>query len=199
MLDPDQRICGRGVLALRRAGIHVDLFPPEYMAQVEDQNREFSKDRVAAYEGASMKSVAAGAPPVIGLTLEKVELEPAPQWHWKFKCRMYWRNDGEQPLHLGMPRWIPAGIGLQGNAFAHRYQLWENNKWSTETLETVVAKDQQCRIWFGLDSDPKSIEIATTLFEKAGLGILAVPATETGKTMVDLRIRPRPVTFGSGT
>ncbi|MCI0722603.1 MAG: deaminase [Acidobacteria bacterium] len=44
-LDPDQRITGRGVLRLRRAGIAVDLFPPDLMAEVEELNRDFIRDR----------------------------------------------------------------------------------------------------------------------------------------------------------
>ncbi|MEW6419433.1 MAG: deaminase [Nitrospirota bacterium] len=44
MLDPDQRITGKGVLCLRRAGIAVDLFPPNLMAELEEPNRDFTKD-----------------------------------------------------------------------------------------------------------------------------------------------------------
>jgi pyrimidine deaminase RibD-like protein len=54
MLDPDQRITGRGILRLRRAGIAVDLFPPGLMAELEELNRDFIRDRTAS--GAQSRS-----------------------------------------------------------------------------------------------------------------------------------------------
>ena len=47
MLDPDQRITGKGVIRLRKARIEVDLFPAKLAEQLEDLNREFIKDREA--------------------------------------------------------------------------------------------------------------------------------------------------------
>jgi pyrimidine deaminase RibD-like protein len=43
MLDPNEKICGKGVRRLRKANIEVVMFPPDLMAQVEDQNREFER------------------------------------------------------------------------------------------------------------------------------------------------------------
>jgi pyrimidine deaminase RibD-like protein len=45
MLDPDDRISGRGQRTLRKAGIATELFPPDLMAEVEELNRDFVRDR----------------------------------------------------------------------------------------------------------------------------------------------------------
>jgi pyrimidine deaminase RibD-like protein/TPR repeat protein len=41
MLDPNEKICGRGLWHLRESGIETDLFPHEHMAVAEELNREF--------------------------------------------------------------------------------------------------------------------------------------------------------------
>jgi pyrimidine deaminase RibD-like protein/NTP pyrophosphatase (non-canonical NTP hydrolase) len=43
MLDPNEKICGKGVRLLRDANIETVLFPPDWAAQVEDQNRRFRR------------------------------------------------------------------------------------------------------------------------------------------------------------
>lgn len=55
-LDPDQRITGRGVIRLRRAGIAVDLFPPDLMAEIEELNRDFFREREALAAAAPSSS-----------------------------------------------------------------------------------------------------------------------------------------------
>ena len=46
MLDPDSRICGRGVRRLRDAGVEIQFFPPDLAAEVEDLNRSFTQAKI---------------------------------------------------------------------------------------------------------------------------------------------------------
>lgn len=57
MLDPDQRITGKGLLMLRKAGIAVDLFPPNLMAELEELNRDFTRDRETQAAGVAVPGI----------------------------------------------------------------------------------------------------------------------------------------------
>ena len=48
MLDPNDAIRGRGQLRLRQARIEIDVFDPDLMAQIEELNREFTRDQLGA-------------------------------------------------------------------------------------------------------------------------------------------------------
>jgi pyrimidine deaminase RibD-like protein len=50
MLDPDDRISGRGLRTLRKADIHTALFPADLMAEVEELNRDFIRERESAQQ-----------------------------------------------------------------------------------------------------------------------------------------------------
>jgi pyrimidine deaminase RibD-like protein len=48
VLDPNDAIRGRGELRLRDAGIEIARFDPDLMAQIEEVNREFTREQVGA-------------------------------------------------------------------------------------------------------------------------------------------------------
>ena len=48
ILDPDERVHGRGQMRLRKANIATDFFPSDLMAQIEELNRDFIRDRESA-------------------------------------------------------------------------------------------------------------------------------------------------------
>jgi len=66
ILDPNQLICGRGIRYLREHGVDVDLFPSEFMATVEDQNRDFTRDQ----KRAASLPIEAGQKPLINPRFE---------------------------------------------------------------------------------------------------------------------------------
>src|SRR6202007_2984822 len=68
ILDPDNRISGRGQRMLRKAGIVAELFPHDLMAEVEEMNRDFMRDRESQESRQSAKS---SAPPKLRVALKR--------------------------------------------------------------------------------------------------------------------------------
>ena len=161
----------------------------EFMVLPEDPKIEQLRDEI---DGLTKQLRAARAPAtvIVGLTTDNVELEPAPNWTYKFKLRIYWTNDGDQQIHIGKPTWKPLGMGIQGDQLAYRFEVYQGGqgKRGPEVLEADVFPGQRCRIWIGLD--PTSSEIAEHLLDTGKLGVLVLPITTANGT-VELRIRPR--------
>jgi pyrimidine deaminase RibD-like protein len=67
MLDPDDRISGRGQRALRRAGIATGLFDHDLMTEIEELNRDFIREKEATEHRASASDNqgSKGSPPAI--------------------------------------------------------------------------------------------------------------------------------------
>jgi pyrimidine deaminase RibD-like protein len=68
ILDPDSRISGRGQRLLRKAGVVTELFPHDLMAEIEEMNRDFIRDRESQEGHQSAKS---SAPPKLRVTMKR--------------------------------------------------------------------------------------------------------------------------------
>lgn len=82
MLDPDERIRGRGVLRLRDADIRVDFFPHDLMKQVEELNRDFTRHckKQTHRESSKVPGIAFGCLLSLpcALALTRAGISPAP-------------------------------------------------------------------------------------------------------------------------
>ena len=72
MLDPDDRISGRGQRRLRKAGVITDFFPDELMKEVEELNREFTRFCEENPQAVAQPQHAQPVPKVLSLSEQKI-------------------------------------------------------------------------------------------------------------------------------
>ena len=73
VLDPNDIIRGRGELRLREAGIEVTRFDPDLMAQIEELNREFSRQHSGAGIYRTDRQTADPVPEEVGPNGHRIE------------------------------------------------------------------------------------------------------------------------------
>jgi hypothetical protein len=130
----------------------------------------------------------------IGFTFEKAEVEISPDsapLAFKCKLRVYWTNDSDETIHLGVP--LLKSVAIQDNHLTYSYQAgqWLQNPqkpWGDEVKELDVLPGRRCRIWLGLD--PSLRDTALKLLDDGKLGLLIIPVTASQRT-VNIYLRPR--------
>jgi len=117
MLDPDDRISGRGQRTLRKAGIATELFPHDLMAEVEELNRDFIRDR-ESYENHSLDANVVAKQPIRKADLRIHSFEKS--------CFTLVMNSSHNGQLLGMHVNLDLAVENRGNkgATIQRYDLY---------------------------------------------------------------------------
>jgi pyrimidine deaminase RibD-like protein len=155
VLDPNDRICGRGELRLREAGIEIARFDPDLMEQIEELNREFTRLHLRA--PALQRTKAQTADPAdpeqvgpnghrIGYTddgdkVEWIPDEGHPDGTWPLLLR---RND-EQILGAYNEFWDKVWWNRHQN-WLHRIETGEEPLTSEQETIFKTASDAAARI-----------------------------------------------------
>lgn len=153
MLDPDNRVSGRGLRVLRKAGVTTDLFPPDLMAEVEELNRHFMRDR----ESRDKNGLALGqeiVPPDWAVSaLIESEFTPKPE-----AVRRKLATTRLNALHPGLTVWITNRSDAR--VFVKSASLWHGHKRlnhgvlsDNRTLVEVRPRTENTGIAFVTDED----------------------------------------------
>jgi pyrimidine deaminase RibD-like protein len=96
MLDPDDRISGRGQRTLRRAGIATELFAHDLMAEIEELNRDFIRDR----ESQASLSIAASVFPTSAMWIAPPRVRIALKRGHVSNFLVEYANDEDEPVSI---------------------------------------------------------------------------------------------------
>jgi pyrimidine deaminase RibD-like protein len=153
MLDPDDKISGRGQRALRKAGIVTDFFPHDLMSQVEELNRDFARDRESRENDKS-----------------NAKTEPRPEFHnyggnpgpIKLGGRAHsvqgpWTdvygvvtivNPTQVPMKIGLSRLVLGGKECAVHSFFFRLKSHPMERFERISLMGNTKEDYQLHVMF---------------------------------------------------
>jgi pyrimidine deaminase RibD-like protein len=119
VLDPNDAICGRGERRLRDAGIEIARFDPDLMGQIEELNREFTRDQVTQHLERTKAQTTDPAPGEVGPNGYRVA-------YTEEGDKVEWLPDDENPGEF----WPMLLRRNDENILAEYNELWDKVWWN---------------------------------------------------------------------